>query len=85
MPGVNYQRISPTHYSIPILKNFVLLAVAYVSGTGLLDLAYERSKAERFAKNMEFFVGGAEGGFLPKKEPSAILPQEICHVFRQLL
>jgi hypothetical protein len=34
---------------------------------------------------MEFFAGGAEGGFLPKKESSAIFPEEIGHFFWQLL
>jgi hypothetical protein len=34
---------------------------------------------------MEFFAGGAEGGFLPKKEPSAIFSKEIGHFFWQLL
>jgi hypothetical protein len=34
---------------------------------------------------MEFFAGGAEGGFLPKKEPSAIFSEEIGHFFWQLL
>jgi hypothetical protein len=47
--------------------------------------ANSRSEAEQFAENMEFFAGGAEGGFLPKKKPSAIFPKEIGHFFRQLL
>ena len=33
-----------------------------------------RNEAEQFGENMEFFAGGAEGGFSPKKEPSADFP-----------
>jgi hypothetical protein len=32
------------------------------------------SEAEQFANEMEFFAGGPEGGFLPKKEPSGNSP-----------
>ena len=47
--------------------------------------ANSRSGAEQFSENIEFFAGGAEAGFLPKKEPSANFPEEIRHFFWQLL
>jgi hypothetical protein len=41
-------------------------------------------EAGQLANNMEFFAGGPEGGFLPKKEPSGNSPAEIGHFFWQL-
>jgi hypothetical protein len=61
------------------------LAFVYEPRINRAAVANSRSVAEQVAESMEFFAGGAEGGFLPKKEPSAIFPEEIGHFFWQLL
>jgi hypothetical protein len=64
---------------------FGLIGIRFESRINYVSGANSRSEAEQFAENMEFFAGGAEGGFLPKKEPSAIFLKEIGHFLRQLL
>jgi hypothetical protein len=49
--------------------------MACESGISCIAGANSCNEAEQIAKYMEFFAGGAEGGFLQKKEPSAIFPK----------
>ena len=59
-----------------VVKNSVLLVVACVSRTSVVHPVNERSEAEQFAENMEFFAGGAQGApvspFLLREQYSVV-------------